>query len=67
MKKVTEKEMVVPSLFVTTCFLQNSWERVNYFLFVKVFEQDIMESSILYCEKHHAAIKYYYNYTVVQL
>ena len=37
---------MVALLFVTTYFPQGSWERVNYFLFVKGFEQDIIQSSI---------------------
>lgn len=37
---------IVALLYVTTDFPQSSWERVNYFLFVKGFEQDIIQSSI---------------------
>ena len=44
--KVINKIEMVALLFVTTYLPQGSWERVNYFLFVKGFEQDIIQSSI---------------------
>lgn len=45
MKEINKIEMVI-LLFVITYFPQGYSERVNYFLFVKDFEQDIIQSSI---------------------
>ena len=45
MKAINNIEMVA-LLFITIYFPQGSWERVNYFLFVKGFEHDMVQSSI---------------------
>jgi hypothetical protein len=54
-----------PSLFVTIYSPQGSRERINY-LFARAFERYIIQVVFLCYERHHAAIKYYYNYNVVQ-